>query len=154
MDKKTQNSKIISDIIQELFKLLEIEAKFTLEEKEGIVNIQVETDQPGIFIGYHGETLAALQLMIGMIFYRKSGEWQRILVNVGDYRERRQDALEKMALSVAQKVKFSQQSQALPPMSAAERRLVHVTLANDPEVETLSEGEGQQRHVVVRLKNV
>lgn len=155
MDKKIQNSKLrtIEEITQELLKLLGLEIKFTLAEKDDAFCVQIETDQPGVLIGYHGETLAAIQLMIGMIAYRKLDEWVRVLVNVGDYQERRQEALGKMAASVAQKVKFSHQPQALPPMTSAERRIIHIALANDPEVETVSEGEDKERRVVVKPKN-
>ena len=129
-----------------------VETKIAVEESEGVFNIQMETEQPGILIGYHGETLAAIQLMVGMIAWRKLGEWTKVLANIGDYRERRKESLERMALSVAQKAKFSGQPQALPPMSAFERRLIHLALSADPEVETLSEGEGKERHVVVKSK--
>jgi len=87
-----------------------------------------------------------------MIAYRKFGEWTRILVNVGDYRERRKEVLERMALAVAQRAKFSGQPQALPPMSAFERRIIHLALTGDSELETASEGEGKDRHVVIKPK--
>lgn len=144
--------KIVEEITQDLLSRLGVEAKISVEESEGVFNVQLETEQPGILIGYHGETLAAIQLMVGMIVWRKLGEWTKVLVNVGDYRQRRQESLERMALSLAQKAKFSGQPQALPPMSAFERRLIHLTLSVDPEVETLSEGEGKERHVVVKSK--
>lgn len=144
--------KVIEEITQDLLNHLEVEAKVSVEESEGVLNIQLETDQPAILIGYHGETLAAIQLMVGMIAWRKLGEWTRVLVNVGDYRQRRKESLGRMAFSVSQKVKFSGQPQALPPMSAFERRIIHLALSSDPEIETASEGEGKERHVVVRPK--
>jgi spoIIIJ-associated protein len=150
MDEKID---IIQEITQKLLELLGVEAKISLEEKEGVVNVQLETNEPGILIGYHGEILAAIQLMVGMIAYRRSGEWTRILVNVGDYYQKRRQSLEKIAQAVAQKVKFSHQPHQLPPMSSSERRIVHLVLAQDPEVETVSEGEGQTRHVVIKPKS-
>lgn len=144
--------KTVEEITQDLLSRLEVEVKVAVEESEGVFNVQLETEQPGILIGYHGETLAAIQLMVGMIAWRKLGEWTKVLVNIGDYRQRRKESLERMALSVAQKAKFSGQPQALPPMSAFERRIIHLALSSDPEVETLSEGEGKERHVVVKSK--
>lgn len=144
--------KIVEDITKDLLARLGTETTVTVAESEGVFNVQLETKEPGILIGYHGETLAAIQLIVGMIAWRKSGEWTKVLVNIGDYRERRQESLERMAASVAQEAKLSGQPQALSPMSAFERRLIHLTLASDPEVETLSEGEGKERHVVVKTK--
>lgn len=145
-----KSAKLVEKLTKELIGHLKIEAKAKVSEKDEVIHVQFETDNPGILIGYHGETLSSLQLMLAMMVYRKTGEWTRILINVGDYRERRQESLERMALSAAQKVKFSGESQALPPMSSAERRIVHLALAEDPEVETISEGEGRDRRVIIK----
>lgn len=150
MDKKIE---AIKGIIQDLLNHLEVKATILVSEgEENSVAIQLETDQPGVLIGYHGETLSAIQLIVSMIVYRKFSEWTRILVNVGDYRERRKEVLERMALVVAQRAKFSSQPQALPPMSAFERRIIHLALTGDSELETASEGEGKDRHVVIKPK--
>jgi spoIIIJ-associated protein len=148
-DKKT----IIEDLLKELLDHLEVQTKAAVkEDKEGVVHIQLETDDPGVLIGYHGETLTSLQLLLALMNYRQTNEWKRILVDVGDYRERRKESLERMALSAAQKVKFSGEEQALPFMTAAERRLIHLALTEDEEVMTESEGEGRNRRVVIKPK--
>ena len=144
--------RIIGEIAQKLLELLGVEVKMVIEEKEEVVNIQLETDEPGILIGYHGQALQAVQLLLALMGFRKLGEWTRVLVNVGDYREKRQESLTKMAQAIAQKVRFSGTSQNLPPMSSAERRIIHLALADETEVETISEGEGRDRHVVVKPK--
>lgn len=150
-DKKETTS--VENLVKELIGHLGVQAKAEVkEDKEGVIHIQLETEDPGILIGYHGETLASLQLLLGLMTYRQTNEWQRILVNVGDYRERRQESLERMALSAAQKVRFSGEEQALPFMTATERRLIHLALADDAEVMTESEGEGRNRRVVIKPK--
>jgi len=150
MDKQI---KILEEITQELFGLLQMKVTFTIKKEEEVFVIQLKTEDPGVLIGYHGQALAALQQMITMIAFKKNGEWVRILVDVEDYREKRKEVLERMAISIAEKVKASGKSQLLPPMSSFERRIVHVILAERPEVETVSEGEGDQRHIVVKLKS-
>lgn len=141
----------IKKIAEELLNRLGIQTKIDIkEDNEGKINLQLEAAEPGILIGYHGETLAAIQLIISLIAFKKIGEWTRILVNVGDYWEKRQESLERMASSVAQKVKFSGQAQFLPPMSASERRIIHLALSNDLSVETVSEGMGRERHIVIK----
>ena len=122
--------KIVEETAKKLIKLMGVKVDVSVMPEEDSVKVQLETDNPGILIGYHGETLASFQQILAMIVYRQTGEWVRVLVNVGDYRERRQETLERMALSAAQKAKFSGESQVLPSMSSAERRLVH--LARSP----------------------
>jgi spoIIIJ-associated protein len=145
--------KLIEKIVKELFDHLEIKAKVKVEEgDEGAINVNLESNDQGILIGYHGRTLASLQLILSMIAYRQLGEWTKILVDVGDYRQQRQERLQAMALNAAKRVKFSGEAYALPFLSPAERRAIHLSLANDSEVITESEGEGRDRRVVVKLK--
>lgn len=144
--------KTFEKITKELFALLETKIGLEIKEEEGAIMIQLTTDEPGILIGYHGQAIQAVQLLLALMGFRKLGEWTRVLVNVGDYREKRQESLTKMAQAIAQKVKFSGTSQSLPPMSSAERRIIHLALADDQEVETVSEDEGRDRHVVVKIK--
>jgi len=148
-----EKAKTFEKITKELFSLLETKVGLEIKEEEDGVVIQLTTDEPGILIGYHGQALQALQLLIALIGFRKLGEWTRVLVNVGDYREKREESLTNMAKSLAQKVKFSGTSQGLPPMSSAERRIIHLALAEEQEVETVSEGEGRDRHVVIKTKS-
>lgn len=145
-------TKTFEKITNELFSLLETKVGLEIKKEEDGVAIQLTTDEPGILIGYHGQALQALQLLIAMIGFKKNGEWTRVLVNVGDYREKREESLTNMAKSLAQKVKFSGTSQSLPPMSSAERRIIHLALIDDQEVETISESEGRDRHVVIKPK--
>lgn len=154
MAKKAENQKVtkIKKVIKELLEHLGIETKVSISVDDDLYQVQLETSDPGILIGYHGETLGATQKMVAMIIYRQLEEWQKIVVNVGDYRQRRQEILEKMAMSAGQKARFAKKAQFLPPMSSAERRIIHLTLTKESDVETISEGEGRNRCVVVRLK--
>ena len=148
--KLTEVKKITKELLEQLNLSAQVKVK-TGEEETTVV--QLETDNPGLLIGYHGETLSAFQLILAKIVYRRSGEWQRIVVNVGDYRERRQESLERMALSAAQKVKFSGEKYTFLPMSPAERRIIHLALVDHSDVTTESIGEGRERRVVVKPKN-
>ena len=153
MKKEESKTDKISQFAQKLLAVLEITANLKIEEKDGIFNLELETENPGILIGYHGETLSAFQLILSMMTYRELGEWSRIVVNIGDYRQRRQEALERMAASACQKVKFSGQEYELPPMSAGERRIIHLALSDHPDVETESRGEGRERRVAIKPKS-
>lgn len=149
-----KNLKKIKKITQELVDWLELPV--TVEVKKGeeeTVAVQLETDNPGLLIGYHGQTLSGIQLILSKMVYHKLGEWEKIVVNVGDYREKRQESLEKMAMSAAQKVKFSGEDFSFQPMSPVERRIIHLKLSDHPDVTTESIGESRDRRVVVKLKS-
>jgi len=149
-----EKTKQIKKLTEELFEHLLLKGKVVVtEDKESAVfNIQIETEESGFLIGYHGETLEAFQMILSLIVYKKLDEWLRLVVNVGDYRQKREEQLRKLALNVAQKVKFSKQAQAITNLSAGERRIVHLALAGDEQVMTESEGEGRDRKLVIKLK--
>jgi len=149
MDKVPQIQKLAQDLFNQVGLELQLEVK---EDAENIINVNLLCDNSGILIGYHGETLLAVQHFLSLATFRQFGEWTHINVDIGDYRLRRQEALNNLALSAAEKVVTTGEPFGLPPMSAYERRLVHIALADHPEVETVSEGEGFQRRVVVQPK--
>jgi len=153
--KKENRLKIVKDTAEELLKLLRVEAKVeVMEDKENeAVKVKIESEEPGILIGHHGETLNALQLILGLMMSKKFEEWQRIIVSVGDYRKKREEQLKNLALNTAQKVKFSGQATAIPDLTSFERRIVHLILADHPDVTTESEGEGNYRRLVVKPKS-
>jgi len=143
---------MVEKITQELLKLIGIEAGVEAKEEEEGILVNLESPDQGILIGYHGRTLASLQWILSMIAYRKLGEWTRIVVDIGDYRQRQQERLQAMALNAAKRVKFSGEAYALPYLTSSERRIIHLALAEDPEVTTESEGEGGERRVIVKPK--
>ncbi|MCJ7804287.1 KH domain-containing protein [Patescibacteria group bacterium] len=150
MDKQIKD---IEKITKDLFSYIGVQVDFQIKKEAELVVIRLNSDEPGVLIGYHGQALNALQQMITLMAFKKFGQWVRILVDVEDYREKRKEILEKMAQSAAQKVKLSGQSEIFPPMSSFERRIIHLAIAAHPEVETISEGEGNQRHIVIKSKS-
>lgn len=151
MAKKTL--KLIKETSEELLKRLKIKAKVKVEEDEGeVVHVSLETEETGILIGYHGETLSALQLILGLIIYKKQGSWTRIVLNVGDYRERREETLKQMALRAAERVRQTGEAVSLPFLNAGERRIIHLILEDSLEVSTESEGEGENRKLIIKPK--
>ena len=150
MDKQIKD---LEKIIKDLFSHLGLQIDFQVKKEEDLVMVSLKSDEPGVLIGYHGQGLNALQQIITLMAFKKFGQWMRILVDIGDYRGKRKEALERMAQNLSQKVKLSGQNEIFPPMSSFERRIIHLALANHPEVETVSEGEGSQRHIIIKLKS-
>lgn len=144
----------IKNIAQELLGLLEIkDTKIGLEkDKDDSFHLAIETPDSGILIGFHGENLYALQLVLSLIAYKKLGTWQRIIVDVGGWRAKREEQLKRMALAAAQKAKFSQEAIVMPYLNAAERRVLHLVLADHPDIATRSEGKGNERRLIIEPK--
>lgn len=150
--KKIDKIKIAKEQTEKLLDLLGVtgEVKVSEDKENEAISVQIESEEPGVIIGRHGETISALQLLLGMIISQKVGEWTRVLVNVGNWREVREETLKRMAASAAQKAHFSGEEVALPPLSASERRVVHLYLSQNPDVTTESQGEGALRQVIVK----
>ena len=133
-----------------LLSLLGIEAKISLhnEEDEGIV-LEIDNEESGILIGYHGETLQALQVVLSQLVYKKTGEWQKFTIDVGGYLQDRKEQLYNMADRIADQVKATGKSQSLPYLSAKERRLIHTYLSQVEGIKTESVGEDEARRLVI-----
>lgn len=144
--------KVVEASALELLQQLEIEATVTTQESEGIVFVQIETQEAGILIGFHGRNLEALQLLLGQIILKKLGVWVKISVSVGDYRQKREAQLKEIALSAASRVEETQQPVVLAELSPSERRIVHLMLQDHPKVMSESEGEGRDRRLVVKVR--
>jgi len=150
-----EKTKELKKIAEELFGLMGVNVKFDVSyEKENealVVNIDAE-DETGLLIGRKGETLSSLQMILGTILKNKTGEWVRVLVNVGDYREKEEGYLKNLAETAAARAKETGEAQPLYNLKPGQRRIIHLFLATDNEVETESLGEGEERYLLVKPK--
>ncbi|HSX40579.1 MAG TPA: R3H domain-containing nucleic acid-binding protein [Candidatus Saccharimonadales bacterium] len=151
MTKKKE--KIIRDTTEELFKLLEIDGTFEIAETDGGIDIVLTTDDSGIVIGYHGDMLASLQLILSLCIAKKLGEFQRVSLEVGDYRKNRTEWLTSVAYETKERVLSEGQELSLPDLKPWERRVVHMLLKDDKEVISESIGEGKERVLVIKPKS-
>lgn len=156
----TQQLTEIQEMVQELLKLMEVEAHVSLELDESqVVHVQVDGEDLGALIGHHGETLMALQTILSLMVNRADAHRQeessryRVLVNIGNYRERQEESLQALARRSAERVRFSKKPLPLPAMSAYDRRIVHMALQQEPDIIGESEGQGRDRRLVVRLRD-
>lgn len=152
---------IARHILEDMLKLMDIHAYVTAVrssvpdqhgDPEETITLHVEgadEDAMGLLIGRRGETLRSLQFMVNLLVSRKVQKWPQIVVDVGNYRQRRQESLEGLARRMAERVRQSGRALTLEPMGAYERRIVHLALRNDPTVFTQSTGEGENRKVVI-----
>ncbi len=147
----------IESIITDLISRLEISPlKIETSKDDGgsyLVQIDLAEQDTGILIGYHGDTIAALQLILGLLLHKKTGEWNRTIVNIGDYRQKRAESLKNTADDAVSRVLSSGEPIALFNLNPFERRVVHLHLESQPEVVSQSDGEGKNRHLVISLKD-
>lgn len=125
-----------------------------LEESEDTyqITIDVSEQESGMLIGHHGETISAFQRLLNVSFRDKLND-KRVLLNINDYKQQREEVLKNMAERYAQRAIESGRPQVLPYLSASERLVIHVALKDHDQVATESEGEGAERRLVVSLKN-
>ena len=114
--------------------------------------VDLSGDDSGLLIGRRGQTLQSLQFLVNLIVRRKFGQEVRVALDVERYRQRRETSLRDMANKVAARVVQSGRSVPLEPMSPADRRIIHTTLAENPGVSTESAGEGDNRKVTIMPK--
>ena len=122
------------------------------DEAYEVITINVTGDDLGILIGRRGQTLAALQHVVRLIVAHQMKDRVPIVIDVEGYKQRRYSALQALAGRMAEQVKERQKQFALEPMPAYERRIIHLTLADDPDVITESTGVGEVRKVVIMPK--
>jgi spoIIIJ-associated protein len=119
---------------------------------EETVTLHVEgadEEAMGLLIGRRGETLRSLQFLLNLLVSRKTQKWPQVVVDVGNYRQRRQESLEGLARRMAERVRQTGRPITLEPMAAYERRIVHLALRADSSIYTESTGEGENRKIVI-----
>ena len=131
---------------------MKVSIAVTVDEDEKTVNVDLSGDDMGVLIGKRGQTLDSLQYLTSFVVNKETDEYYRVKVDTENYRERRQETLEKLARNIAAKVKRTRRAVSLEPMNPYERRIIHSTLQNDRYVVTRSDGEEPYRHVIISLK--
>lgn len=141
--------KMLGDILGAMHVAAKPVVKSTDEDE---ITVDIQGSDVAILIGRHGQTLDALQYLLSIAANRACGTRWRLILDAEGYRDRHREILETKAHEYAAAVKSEGQEAELEPQSARDRRIVHLALADDPEVYTYSEGEGDNRHVVISPK--
>lgn len=143
----------VRKVLEDLLKKMNIEYQIgKVEWEEGRVRINIVGKDVGLLIGRKGETLNSLQFVVGLIVNRKRQEKIRVVLDVEDYRRKKEESLEALALRLSERVKKTRKNVVMRPMNSQERRIVHTTLQGDPQVTTYSLGDEPNRKVVISLK--
>jgi spoIIIJ-associated protein len=142
-------AEILREFVQTVVELMGIEATVTAVETPDRVSANISGDDLGLLIGRHGATIDALQFVAAIVVNGDRRERRQVIVDAEGYRERREVALKSLADRTAQAVARDSASVTLQPMTAAERKVIHLYLKDHPRVETASEGNEPYRAVVV-----
>ena len=154
-------ARVATDVLQRLLDLMDVPGEIEVvpqpapaedSDAPASVALNVEGEDLGILIGRRGQTLAALQYIVRILVGRQVKTWTPVVIDVEGYKQRRYEALRTFARQMAERVKARGAPFTLEPMPPYERRIIHLTLANSPDVMTESVGQDEERKVVIRPK--
>lgn len=146
-----EQADVADEFMRGLVTAFGVSAEVSVRIEEDVVLVDVEGDDLGLLVGPKGTTLRAIEDLVRTVVQRRTdGHGARIHVDVAGYQAKRRAALEKFARELAGRVVDDRQELALEPMSAADRKVVHDTIATIDGVTTISEGEEPRRRVVLR----
>lgn len=147
---------VMKDFLERLLGHMGIDqaqVEVTEEDDKIFVQIAVSEEDSGLLIGYHGDVLASLQ-RVAQLIYREEHD-KKIIINVNDYKQRREAQLKEMVLKISHRVLESGDEYVFAFLPANERLVVHQTISETPdfvELESVSEGEGSMRRLHIRIK--
>lgn len=144
------------EVLQEILNLMGLmavsEAAGPVSREGEDIMLNIKGEELGRVIGKDGATLKSIQILVSSIVSRDFGEKVRVFVDAGGYREKHDASLIRLAKEAAKDVEQTGQEKRLPPMSAADRRVVHVALKGSDKITTYSEGEGAERRLIIAPK--
>lgn len=142
---------VTSRYLEDIANVYGASATVTIEEEKGSVVFRLESDKPGLLIGKHGKIVNSLQSLAQVLVQRYVRGRISVLVDVGDYRQRRSDILKDIANRTASKVLRTKQPVFLEPLPAYERKQIHAHLSQNKRISTHSEGKEPHRYLVVEI---
>lgn len=151
VEKNAEVESAVTEFLDGLMLAMKVSGKVVLEYSESALNCQVVGENVGKLIGFRGETLNAIQQILSNLI-KCSKNRIRILFDVENYRQKRERTLVDLGIRMAKKAKFTHKNVHLDPMTPYERRIVHTALQEIDDIETESFGEGDRRHIVIKVK--
>jgi len=137
------------EILQSILAYMDVPTSVEAAWVEDQIKLDISSNGSGLLIGKRGQTLHSLQYIVNKIYNRRAFKKSYIIVDTENYRERRRKALTEVALNLGNRAKKSGKPAASSPLSAYDRRIIHLALKDDRQVRTKSKGDGSLRKVVV-----
>jgi len=146
---KETPSQRVRQLLGEIFKAMDLLVEMRIEEKDGILLVDMQGADLGALIGKRGETLDALQYLVNLGINKGQEKRCKVVLDVEGYRIRREQTLEDMALKLAEKARQRGKNVVLEPMNSRERRIIHTALQGIDDIYTYSEGKEPYRKIVI-----
>jgi spoIIIJ-associated protein len=140
---------IAKQLMRGLLERMQTETAIEGFSRAGDIYLEVKADKEGILIGRHGRTLESLQFLINRMVNKRLKEPVRVVLDINDYRKRREESLKRMALRLGEQAKTKAHGLTIGPFNAQERRIIHITLKEDPLLRTESLGEGEMKRIKI-----
>lgn len=144
---------IITTITKEFFQKLQSNAQIKIFGQDTNVSIEAVIDEPQLFIGEKGHTLLELQHLLRAILRKKLKESIFISLDINDYKKSKESYLKELANNIADEVALLKKEKELPPMSASERRIIHLAIAERQDVVSESVGEEPNRRIIIKPRS-
>lgn len=142
----------INEFLNVVFEKMRLNPEISIREENGNILVNLQGEDLGILIGRRGETLDSLQFLANLFINKSSENYRKVIIDIEDYRKKRENTLYSLADKLSQKVKRTGRKISLEPMSPQERRIIHMALQDNKNVNTYSEGEEPFRKVVIAPK--
>ena len=143
---------IIREFLQKVFESMNINYNIDIVQDEDTTRVNITGEETSIFIGRRGESLDQLQLLVNIVVTKQINSYEKIILDIENYREKREKSLISYAKKMARKVMMQRRSIKLEPMNPYERRVIHYALQDDNKINTFSEGEEPNRRIVISAK--
>ncbi|MDD5603767.1 MAG: protein jag [Eubacteriales bacterium] len=140
------------DFLLGILERMSVDAAIDVTEDEESVMFSISGADAGIIIGRRGETLDSLQYLTGLVVNREGDSFKRVLIDIENYRKKREETLIRLADRLADRVVSGRKSITLEPMNPYERRIIHASLQKNEKIRTYSIGEEPNRKVVISIK--
>lgn len=149
----TKAQECAEKFLKGIFELSEVDYEMaTSKDENGTLHVDISGEEASLFIGRRGDTLDALQMLVNLTVNKEVEEYQRVMLDIENYREKREESLTNYVKKMARQVARQRRIAKLDPMNPYERRIAHSVLQDDPYVTTYSEGKEPYRRVVITLK--
>lgn len=140
--KKDSAMAVAQETLKKIISLISPDTKISAEKKGDDIILTIEGNNPRILIGHRGRTLEALEFIVNKAVNKASEKRVRVIVDSENYRQRREEFLKRLAFKMGEKAKRTKKAVATDPLSPHDRRIVHLALKADHQVQTKSKGEG------------
>jgi spoIIIJ-associated protein len=151
-DKRRREGKVeyVRSVLEGILFRMGVEAMVEGQEGEGEIRLEIKGGNSGLLIGKHGRTLDSLQYVVNKVYQRRFAEGERVLLDAENYRKRRVEALENLALRLGEKAKRKRRAVVAGVFNSRDRRIIHMARKEDASLETESRGEGFYKKLVIR----